>query len=232
MVRSQTPATERTLHVPEGNGHSISVMIVDDHDVVALGLRSLLEDVAGFTVLGAAHNVADAVAEVEQRTPDVVLMDYRLPDGTGAEATRAIRALPDAPSVVMVTSAVDRRVLGQSLDAGCSGFVSKNADRDDLVAAVRAAAAGDSYFTRDVLRHLVDLRRFDGAGDNELSDREVEVLQLVADGRSTEDIASELYLSPHTVKNHLRHLMEKLHVHTKLQAVVTALRAGIISIDD
>ena len=218
------------MRLPEGD-RPIRVMIVDDHEVVTLGLGALLEDVAGFAVLRAADSVASAVAAAERQSPDVVLMDYRLPDGTGADATRAIRRLDDPPAVVMVTAAADRRVLGQSLDSGCAGFVSKNADRNDLISAVRAAAAGDTYFTRDVLKHLVDLRRFDGTGDNVLSDREVEVLQLIADGLATEDIADRLYLSPHTAKHHIRNLMNKLDTHTKLQAVVTGLRAGIISLD-
>ncbi len=158
-------------------------------------------------------------------------MDYRLPDGTGADATAAIRALADPPAVVVVSSAGDRRMLGLCLDAGCVGFVSKNAGHDDLLAAIRSAAQGDSYFSRDVLRHLVELRRFDGTGDNELSSREVEVLQLLADGLNSDDISKRLYLSPHTVKNHIRHVMQKLDARSQLQAVVAGLRSGIISLD-
>jgi DNA-binding NarL/FixJ family response regulator len=109
--------------------------------------------------------------------------------------------------------------------------VSKNADRADLVAAITAAADNDSYFTRDVLKHLMHLRRFEQVDNEELSDREVEVLQLSADGSSPEEIAAQLYLSAHTVKNHLRHAMAKLDAHTKLEAVVKALRARLISIE-
>ena len=131
----------------------------------------------------------------------------------------------------MVSSSVDRRVLGQAVDAGCCGYVSKNADRADLVGAIRAAAAGESYFTSDVLTHLVHLRRFDQVDQIELTEREIEVLQATADGQSPEAIADALYLSPHTVKNHLRHAMAKLDAHTKLDAVIKALRLRLISIE-
>ncbi len=210
----------------------ITVVIVDDHDVVALGLKALLDDADGIDVVGSATTSAEAFTLVSNRRPDVVLMDYRLPDGTGAEAARQFKDARLDTNVVMITSVADRRVLAQALDAGCCGFLSKNSDRADLVNAIEAAAAGESYFTRDVLKHLVRLRRFDEVGNTELSDREVEVLQLTADGMYPEEVADRLHLSGHTVKNHLRHAMAKLDAHTKLEAVVKAVRARLISIDD
>ena len=209
-----------------------TVVIVDDHEVVALGLSSLLDDVDDIDVIGSATTSADAIKLVTQRRPDVVLMDYRLPDGTGAETAAALKRADLDTNVVMITSVADRRVLSQALDAGCCGFLSKNSDRADLIDAIRAGAAGESYFTRDVLRHLVHLRRFDEVGRTELSDREVEILQLTADGLFPEEVAQQLHLSAHTIKNHLRHAMSKLDAHTKLEAVVKAVRARLISIDD
>ncbi|MCB0991709.1 MAG: response regulator transcription factor [Acidimicrobiales bacterium] len=217
---------------PSTQSKTIRVVIVDDHDVVALGLRALLEDEDDIEVLDCVHSVAEAATAARNLNPDVILMDYRLPDGTGADATRQVRAAPAPPTVVMVTSAADRRVLNEALEAGCAGFVSKNADRQDLVSAVRAAAHNDSYFTRDMLNHLVHLRRFDQIDNQELSSRECDVLQLTANGLNPDEIASRLYLSPHTVKNHLRHAMSKLDAHTKLDAVVKAIRARLISIDE
>ncbi len=211
---------------------AITVVIVDDHEVVALGLKALLDDVDDIDVIGSATTGADAVALVARRRPDVVLMDYRLPDGTGADTAREVRTANPKTNVIMITSVADRRVLSQALDAGCCGFLSKNSDRADLIDAITAAASGDSYFTRDVLKHLVHLRRFDEVGSTELSTREIEVLQLTADGLSPDDVASSLHLSAHTVKNHLRHAMAKLDAHTKLDAVVKAVRARLISIDD
>jgi DNA-binding NarL/FixJ family response regulator len=208
----------------------IKVVIIDDHAVVALGLKALLNDSPSIEVVGVAHGVAEGVTAVRRHQPRVVLVDYRLGDGTGAEAARLIRQGTSPPALVMITAAADRRVLGEALDAGCAGFVSKNAEQADLVAAITAAANNDSYFTRDVLKHLVHLRRFEQVDNEELSDREVEVLQLSADGLSPEQIGAQLFLSVHTVKNHLRHAMGKLGAHTKLEAVVKAIRARLISI--
>jgi two-component system response regulator DevR len=209
----------------------IGVVIVDDHGAVAQGLRALVGDEPGIEILALAGDVADAVAASSRWRPDVLLVDYRLPDGTGADVARASRTIDPPPAVVMISADADRRILNQALDAGCVGFLSKNADRDDIVDAIRAAAAGDSYFTRDMLKHLAHIRRFDQVDVAQLGDRELEVLQLTADGKTPEEIAAELYLSPHTVKNHLRHTMAKLDAHTKLDAVVKAVRARLISID-
>jgi two-component system response regulator DevR len=227
------PVKDRTHTVAdELQSETIRVLIVDDHHVVALGLKALLDEEDDIEVVALANDVRAAVAATKKHNPDVLLMDYRLPDGTGAEAAAQIRNLEGPPNVVMVTAVADRRVLGQALDAGCTGFVSKNADGQDLIDAIRAAASNESYFTPDMLKHLVHLRRFEQVDGAELSDREREVLQLTADGLSPDQIASTLFLSSHTVKNHVRHAMAKLDAHTKLEAVVKAVRARIISIDN
>ncbi len=223
--------TDPSRYVAGQEHPSIRVVIVDDHDTVGYGLRALIDDESDIDVVAIAGTVADAIACAQRSRPHVMLVDYRLPDGTGADAARTIRGLDDPPAIVMITADADRRVLSQALDAGCAGFVSKHADRADLLSAIRAAAADDSYFTRDVLKHLAHLRRFDQIDDVELGDREIEVLQLTADGFSPDEIAGMLFLSPHTVKNHLRHAMSKLQAHTKLDAVVKAVRARLISID-
>jgi two-component system response regulator DevR len=211
---------------------TIRVLIVDDHHVVALGLKALLDEEDDIEVVALANDARAAVAATNKHNPDVLLMDYRLPDGTGVEAAAQIRTLKEPPKIVMVTAVADRRVLGQALDAGCTGFVSKNADGQDLINAIRAAALNESYFTPDILKHLVHLRRFEQVDGAELSEREREVLQLTADGLSPDQIASTLFLSTHTVKNHVRHAMAKLNAHTKLEAVVKAVRARVISIDN
>lgn len=209
----------------------IRVLIVDDHEAVAQGLRALVTDADDIDVVALAHSVDDATSAVRRHVFDVVLVDYRLGDGTGADVAAAALETDAAPAVVMISADADRRVLNQALDAGCVGFVSKNADRSDIVEAIRSAAAGDSYFTRDMLKHLAHIRRFEQVDVAPLADREIEVLQLTADGRTPDEIAAELFLSPHTVKNHLRHAMAKLDAHTKLDAVVKAVRARLISID-
>lgn len=214
------------------NPRAIRIVIVDDHEVVALGLRALLEDEEDMEVVGTATGVSKAKSLIATSNPDVVLVDYRLPDGSGIDVVRELRAVADPPGVVMVTAAADKRVLIKALDAGCLGFLSKNADRLDLVASVRAAARGDSHFTPDVVRHLSSVRRFEQFDVDELSARECEVLQLSADGHSPEDIAAQLFLSLHTVRNHIRNAMTKLQAHSKLEAVVKAARLRLITLDD
>ena len=215
-----------------GAGETIRIVIVDDHEVVALGLKALLSEEVDFDVVGTATTVAKAQAVVTEMEPHVVLVDYRLPDGSGIDVVSALRATPEPPGVVMVTAAADKRVLSQALDAGCLGFLSKNANHADLVASVRAAAKGESHFTPDVVRHLSNVRRFEQFDTDELSQRECEVLQLSAIGKSPEEIAAELFLSLHTVRNHIRNSMTKLQAHSKLEAVVKAARLRIITLDD
>lgn len=210
----------------------IRIVIVDDHEVVALGLKALLSDEDDFDVVGTATTVTEAQVLMNDLAPDVALVDYRLPDGSGIDLITTLRAAAEPPGIVMVTAAADRRVLAQALDAGCLGFLSKNADRSDLVASVRAAARGESHFTPDVVRHLSHLRRFEQFDSDDLSQRECEVLQLSAHGRSPEQIAEELFLSLHTVRNHIRNAMNKLQAHSKLEAVVKAARLRLITLDD
>ena len=211
---------------------TISIVLVDDHVVVALGLKALIEDEPDLVVAEIAGPVADARTALERQRPDVVIVDFRLPDGSGIEVIENVRAVHPDAGVVMITAAADRRILAAALDAGCHGFLSKGADQSDLVVAVRAAARGESHFTPDVVRHLSHLRRFEQVDAEELSPRECEVLQLSAEGLAPEEIAERLYLSVHTVRNHIRNSMAKLHAHTKLEAVVTASRLRLISLDD
>lgn len=214
------------------NTDEIRIVIIDDHEVVALGLKALLSDEDDLSVVGTATTVQQAQKVLAEFSPDVALVDYRLPDGSGIDVITALRTVENPPGVVMVTAAADRRVMSQALDAGCLGFLSKNADHADLVASVRAAARGESHFTPDVVRHLSNLQRFEQFDADDLSDREAEVLQLSAHGKSPEDIASELFLSLHTVRNHIRNAMNKLQAHSKLEAVVKAARLRLITIDE
>ena len=208
------------------------MLLVEDHEMVAEGLARLLGDQPDIEPVGVASTIDDAVQVARRQRPDLVLMDYRLPDGDGVHGTRRLlEEVPDA-NVVVLTAQPDEIVLEGALGAGACAFVSKQAPAADLIAAVRAAAAGDSYFTPDVLTKLVRLRRRPGGtGTQTLHPREREVLQLVADGRSVAQIAAELHLSPHTVRNHVRHAMQKLGVHTRLEAVVAAARVGLVRLE-
>ena len=167
----------------------------------------------------------------QQHTPDLVLMDYRLPDGTGVEATR--RLLADFPEliVVMLTGSADAATAAAALEAGCIGFVTKDESVNDLVRSIRKAVAGEVVVPPELLPALVaHVRPQESTLGADLTEREREVLTLLAHGRSTDEIVAELGLSPHTVRNHIRNVLTKLNAHSRLEGVAVAGRAGIISL--
>lgn len=208
----------------------VSVVIVEDHEMVAEGLRQALE-ASGITVLAIAHRVATVKHVVGLNQPDVVLMDYALPDGDGVSATRLVLEASPETRVIMLTGAGDNRVLVQAMTAGCAGYVRKDQPIADLVAAVRAAKNGATLISPTTLQRLIQHL---GSGvpwiGSELSAREVEVLQLFAEGWANKEIARDLSLSVHTVRNHVRSVLSKLGAHSKLEAVAVAQREGILRI--
>jgi DNA-binding NarL/FixJ family response regulator len=206
-----------------------TVLIVEDHSMVAAGIQALLEDDPDISVIGRAATVAEACSLAGQTRPHVVLLDFRMPDLSGADAVRAILgALPDV-AVLTVTASTEAEALEPVVRAGAMGFVRKDADADELTMAVKTVAAGGAHFSRTAMSRLVQIQS--GAeGKPVLSPREIEVLQLVADGSPIAKIASELHLSQHTVRNHLRSAMTKLGVHTTLDAVVHAARARLVDL--
>ncbi|MBC3763059.1 response regulator transcription factor [Quadrisphaera oryzae] len=204
------------------------VVLVDDHPVVRLGLRALLEQ-EGIAVVAEAATCEEAVRAAVDHAPDVVLMDLQLDPAPGApggaEATRRIRALPDAPPVLVLTNYdTDGDILG-AVEAGASGYLLKDAPPAELLAAVRAAAAGESALAPAVASRLLARVR---APQTSLTPREVEVLALVADGRSNGDIAAELSISEPTVKSHLVHVFTKLDVTSRTAAVARARDRGVL----
>ncbi len=206
----------------------IPVLVIDDHQMVAEVLARALHAAPGIRVVGRGGTVAEVLELVTRLRPKVVVMDYDLPDGTGADAAAAVRAeLPDT-EVVMLTGHADAETLGRALEAGCTGFVKKEGGIVQLVDAVRAAAAGEVVVPTDVLESLVAGTASAAAGGVELTAREREILQLLADGAGTEQIASTLVLSSHTVRNHIRNTMAKLNAHSRLQAVAVAAGLGLI----
>jgi DNA-binding NarL/FixJ family response regulator len=211
-----------------------TVLLADDQALVRSGFRLLLE-LAGFEVVGEAADGLEAVELVRALRPDVVLMDIRMPRLDGIEATRRI-GLAGVPSRVLVltTFDLDEHVY-DALRAGASGFLLKDVERDRLVAAVRTVAAGEALFAPSVLDRLV--RRYverppAGAGRPEqlagLSDRELEVLRLVGRGLSNGEIAEQLVISLATVKTHVRHILQKLGLRDRVQAVVLAHESGLV----
>lgn len=210
-------------------GESIAVLIVDDHELVAEALVLALNEVPDFHVVGRAGTVEEAVEMARIRRPRVVVVDYRLPDGTGANATTRIREENPDLDVVMLTAHADAKTAAEALEAGCSGFVPKERQVDDLVRAIRGAVAGEIVVPPELLDGLVSrLRpRRPELGDD-LTPREVEVLTMLAEGRSTDQIVQTLMLSTHTVRNHIRSILAKLQAHSRLEAVAVAVRLGIV----
>lgn len=206
-----------------------TVLIVEDHRMVAAGLAAMIEDEPDLTVVGTAARLAEAVTAVAEVAPDVVLLDYRLPDAQGPDAITAILAAAADVKVLTVTAHTEAEALGPAVSAGSMGFVRKDAPGDELLLAVRTVAAGGAFFSRDAMALLIS----SGRPDDErpvVSEREVQVLQSLADGLTIPAIAARLGLSQHTVRNHLRGAMAKLDVHTSLDAVVHAARAGLIDL--
>jgi two-component system response regulator DevR len=205
------------------------VLVVDDHLMFAQAIVKALSDEADIEVLGIAGTTAEARAAAAEHRPDVVLMDYELPDGTGAATTAAIRSNDPETKVVMVTSFDDEQILIEAIEAGCAGFVTKHKAIEEVVAAVRAASIGEALISPSMLARLLPRlnRSYRGFG-SDLTPREKEVLDLIALGLSNQAVAERLVISAHTVRNHVQNLLTKLHAHSKLEAVATAVREGII----
>jgi DNA-binding NarL/FixJ family response regulator len=214
----------------------IKVVICDDEALVREGFRLILEAQADIEVVGEAANGREAVEQVALRKPDVVLMDIRMPGMDGIEATRRILAREPAPQVLILTTFDLDEYVYRALSAGASGFLLKNAPPGELADAVRTVARGEALLAPEVVRRLVE--RFvtqppptEGppAELAELTERELEVLRLIARGRSNAEIADELVLSGATVKTHINRIFGKLGLRERAQAVVLAYETGLVS---
>ena len=206
------------------------VAIVDDHLMFAESVARLLGAEDDLDVVGVEGTVAGAVRLVSETTPDVVVIDYQLPDGDGVQAATAIRSAHPGIQVLMLTGVADPRVLVAAIEAGCCGFVTKDKALSELVVAVRLAQSGESYVEPRLLADLLPRfgRSYRGLG-SDLTNREREVLGLLATGASNQAIADQLFVSLNTVRNHVQHVLDKLGAHSKLEAVAIASREGLIS---
>ena len=212
------------------------MLLVDDHDVFRHGLAQLLGD-EGLAIVAQASGGEAGVRLAAELQPDVVLMDLSMPGLSGVDATRAIAAQPAPPRVVVLTLSDDEPAMLEALLAGAAGYVLKEATLEQIVAAVRAAAAGEAVIPPRVAPEL--LRRLraaeaaqpvaDDDGAPELSERELEVLRLIVAGHDNAAIAAALYISPNTVKSHVASIFAKLGVESRLQASVQALRRGLVA---
>ena len=210
----------------------IRLVVVDDQAVVRAGFRVVFESEGDLAVVGEASSGREAVGVVERERPDVVVMDVRMPGGDGLEATRAITAREGAPPVlVMTTFDLDEHVFG-ALEAGASGFVLKDADPAEVVGAVRALAAGqgaiDTATTRRVIAEFARRRAAPAPPPHDLTPRELEVVRLLGEGLSNEEVAARLVVETATVKSHLTRVMTKLGTRDRLQTVVWAYRSGLL----
>jgi two-component system response regulator NreC len=212
----------------------IRVLLADDHTIVRKGLRSLLEAEAGIEVVEEAQDGREAVAKVEQLLPDVVVMDISMPLLNGLEATRQIRELFPEVQVVILTVHTNEEYIYQILRAGASGYVVKRAAPNELMLAIHAAHRGETFLSPSVSRRVVEdyIQQAEAVmGEDSydrLTSREREVLQLVAEGFTSRDIAGMLHISVKTVEAHRAHLMDKLDIHSTAELTQYAIHKGVI----
>lgn len=202
------------------------VLIVDDHRVLAELLTSALSTSEGVTVVGSVGTAADGVRSAKSLRPDVVILDYDLPDADGVSVIAAMKDACPSARILMLTSYTDPVVLSEAMGAGCSGFITKRNGASEILTAVLAVASGETPVSPDMVRSLVG-RDPVGLG-SDLTDREIEVLRIASKGRSNKEIAAELFLSVNTVRNHMQHVLNKLGAHSKLEATAIAARIGIL----
>ncbi len=221
MAEERGPATT--------TARPIRVLIVDDHEVLASSLAMVLDAEEDIATAGIATTLDQARTMIESSRPDVVLLDHRMPDGDGVAAIASLRDLRPSAGIVVLTASSADHVLLAAIEAGASGFLSKTRSLDEVTAAVRAAAAGESVISPELLARLLPrFGREKPYSPDELTDREREVLALVAEGLSNAVIAERLVVSVHTVRNHIASLSAKLGAHSKLEALSIAVRRGLL----
>ena len=217
----------------QGQGQPIRVLLVDDHQLLTDALSRVLAREPDIEIAGVAATVAQ-VRTVIRPDVDVVLMDYRLPDGTGIDATRIVKAQAPMARVVMLTAIADDETVLESIQAGADGYLTKDRAVEDVVGAVRAAHAGEILLPRSVIMDIA--QRVVAARDRQgeriavepLTPRELEVLRALTEGLASTQICSRLHIAPNTLRTHVQNIMGKLHVHSKLEAVAFALRNHLV----
>jgi len=213
----------------------LRILIVDDHAVVRSGLRAVLEDEEGLEVVGDAANARESLVKAQALRPDVVLMDIRMEggdDASGIDACRRIRSELPETQVIMFTSYGEREAVLASIMAGATGFLTKNVSHARLVEAIRAVGRGqsllDASVTRGVIERLAELGKAEPKTGDLLSDREREVLLLVAQGLTNKEIAAKLFLSPYTARNHVIRILDKLGLSRRSEAAAQAVKLGLL----
>lgn len=229
---ANTQAAENNLSV--NGSEPIHVLVVDDHQLFRMGLQELLER-EGLKVVGVAADGESALELVVESAPDVVLMDLELPGMSGVDATRRIAEIAPRTRVLVLTISAEEQNVVDTIVAGACGYLLKGTSIEMLVASIEAAVAGESMISNALAAKLFErIRTEDGANTagraayTELSEREIEILGLVASGKGNTEIAEELVISPHTVRNHVSNILAKLHMHSRLEAAVFAIRNRVV----
>ncbi|MGZ4488190.1 MAG: response regulator [Nocardioides sp.] len=213
---------------PDG-GSPVRVLVVDDHEVLAASLAHVLDEEPDLVSVGVAGSLEKARAMIRTTAPDVLLLDHRLPDGDGVAAIGELIGLRPRMRVVVLTASAADHVLVAAIEGGASGFVSKTRGIGEVTAAVRAAASGEAVISPELLARLLPRLHRGGQRRHEaLTEREREVLDLVAEGLTNAAIAAQLVVSVHTVRNHIANLSAKLGAHSKLEALSIAVREGLL----
>jgi len=217
--------------------NKIKVLLAEDHTIVRQGLCALLEGEAGLEVIGEAEDGREAIQKVERLHPDVVVMDISMPALNGLEATRQIKERFPEVKVLILTMHANEEYVFQILRAGASGYVVKQAAVTELISAIQAVSQGDSYLSPAISKKVIEeyIRKAEAMVENSydrLTDREREVLQLIAEGHSNREIAALLHLNVKTVENHRASLMDKLHIHSTAELTRYAIHKGVISLED
>ena len=225
---TQQATVERQIRDP------LRVLIVDDHDLFRSGLRNLLEE-QGVHIVGEAAAGHEALQIVRELAPDVVVMDLNMPGMSGVEATRQISSIAPLTRVLMLTISDQDNDVIDAILAGACGYLLKDSSIQDLMAGIRAAAMGESLISPTIASKVLQRVRASSSQPDiattirsELSDREIEVLKLIANGKDNAMIAAELHISPKTVKNHISNILMKLQIENRIQAAVYAVRSGIV----
>jgi two-component system, NarL family, nitrate/nitrite response regulator NarL len=221
----------------EAAARRVHILIVQDHPLLASAITRVLESEPDLAVVGISVSGADAVEASIQNRPDVVVMDFRLPDITGPDAARMIKNAHSQAAIVFHSADQSETALLDAIDAGATAYLTKNATADEIIGAVRRASRGEvqipaELFARAIARHrgaVVKKQERDGLLA-EFTPRELDVLHLLAEGLDTVALSQRLGVAPHTVEWHVRHVIEKLGVHSKLQAVIAAARLGLIEL--
>jgi len=217
---------------------SLKVLVVDDHALFRRGLQMVLEQETDIDVIGEAADGAEAVAKAQELMPDVVLMDVRMPKRSGIEATQEIKDLLPHAKILMLTISDEEADLYDAIKAGASGYLLKEISIEEVADAIRSVWAGQSRISPSMASKLLnEFAAISKRGDERrqvpaprLTEREMEVLGLVAEGLNNREIGVRLFISENTVKNHIRNILEKLHLHSRMEAVVYAVREKLLEI--